>query len=547
MRFNLLNARSVLSIAVFASSLISTTLLAQADPNDDIQQLIDEGDVQPAIAKIRKLPLAERMAWIDSLSEARSNGNNLEQGGAGRGAGNAGGGAQADFGPLIRLIQQSISPDDWEANGGDNTIQSFASGVWIDTDGIVQARKANPAKKNITNAKDAKSTDELIVLPNVGAWQAPSKLRWVSLTKLEGRLRERLEAGKAPSASMELLGGMARIDFVAWNDETKEWLLGGPAGNFAVNQNGDLVHSELGLPPVLLEDLLTVAPHVLGKKGILGCSIDPVQERMIDVQEFLSNPKNVKKLSSAPGKFTSELAEKLGPQQVIIMGLPKDSPTGLALLVADQHMKRVGLGLEPAVRGMKDYVQIADSLDAVPGKGLVRWWFALEKQAVDVDEEGNLFALPKQTVQVMSEKEWMDASGKRQAAGDRDLAADGFAKSFTQNFDSLQKKYPVYGRLRHIFDLTVAMELIRRKSSEGLGTLADAKLQPHMTSEPEFVPTVSTHRVLASKQVVAIVSGGAIITPSEVESRTSTSIEFPKVNKLQARDSQQLNWMLEQP
>lgn len=36
-----------------------------------------------------------------------------------------GGGAQADFGPLMRLIRQTISPDDWDSNGGDNTMSPF--------------------------------------------------------------------------------------------------------------------------------------------------------------------------------------------------------------------------------------------------------------------------------------------------------------------------------------------------------------------------------------------------------------------------------------
>jgi hypothetical protein len=46
-----------------------------------------------------------------------------------------GGGVVADFGPLIDLIQTTISPESWVDVGGPGSIKEFASGVYVDPAG----------------------------------------------------------------------------------------------------------------------------------------------------------------------------------------------------------------------------------------------------------------------------------------------------------------------------------------------------------------------------------------------------------------------------
>ena len=42
----------------------------------------------------------------------------------------------------------------------------------------------------------------------------------------------------------------------------------------------------LRLPPVLLEDLLCIVPHVFAGRGEFGCSIDPNRERLVRAYQF---------------------------------------------------------------------------------------------------------------------------------------------------------------------------------------------------------------------------------------------------------------------
>lgn len=547
---------------------------AQSTPDTSIEQAIARGDLKAAIQEVRKLPLEKRLEWIEPLAQVRnqsiplstSTSSTSKDSGSRSatlrraegsksseptdGNGGHGGGVVADFQSLISLIQGVVEAN-WDVDGGTDTIQPFSSGVWIDPQGVLQARKKS---KELKVGVDASKSVDPIALPGSVAWASPNPLRWVSLTRLEERLRERAKRELPASASMELLGGLARIDYVAWDAESREWLIGGPAGGFELNADGDLIHRDTKLPPVLLEDLLSVAPHVLGQRGVFGCSIDPQPSRLADVQRFLADRNSTNLLTRAPDKWTQQVTELLGPQDVTIMGLPKDSPTGLALLIADQHMKRIGLGLEAGPKGMPDYIRIADQLQSLPGQGLVRWWFAIQPQTIETNDAGSVIAIPRQSVQVLSEREWMDANGKRSATVNRDEAADAFAKTFTSRFEDIQIMYPMYGRLRHIFDLTVAMEIIRREQSnptERFMSLSQTSVQPHALEHATQVPTITTFRKVSGKQVVAMVSGGVVIKPSDALSQTMVVKQstMPNVAGLvpEKASDEELNWMLKAP
>ena len=68
-------------------------------------------------------------------------------------------------------------------------------------------------------------------------------------------------------------------------------------------------------------------------------------------------------------------------------------------------------------------------------------------------------------MRVLSENEMLAAQGQRVHTGQSDPLNRQFAESFTAHFAELAKKYPVYGELRNMFDLAMAVALIQ---SEGL-------------------------------------------------------------------------------
>ncbi len=101
------------------------------------------------------------------------------------------------------------------------------------------------------------------------------------------------------------------------------------------------------------------------------------------------------------------------------------------------------------------------------------------------------------------------------------------------HFGELCREYPVYGELRSIFDLTLAVALMRRESllQQAAWTptlfLSDQSLPLPKYVAPKSVETVVNHRMLPAKRnrrvkhIVAGVSGGVWAASDEVLSKPS--------------------------
>ncbi|MDZ4847804.1 MAG: DUF1598 domain-containing protein [Pirellulaceae bacterium] len=427
--------------------------------------------------------------------------------------GQGGGGGMADFDSLIQIINTMVPSGDWDL--GENTIERYPNGVWIDPNGKLHRQKTSVSLR-VPSAANTVKPDKFFEVPQLGALQTSETIRWVSLVDLENTLNEKRAQNVMASPSMELLGGLTRIDYVARNPETGDWYLGGPAGDLVLDRKGNLVGRSTGLPPVLLEDLLSIAPAVLNGRGPMGVSIDPVPERLKAASDFVASPIAKKSLTQNHAKFCDRLTETLGDQQATVFGLPKDSPTGVALLVADEHMKRIGLGLENGPAKLRSYWEEADKRGAIQSSGLIRWWFALRDDIqIGVNDSETVYSIESPTVRVMSQKQWMDHTGARREADSQDPAADAFATGFTEQFNDLQAMYPAYGRLRHIFDLSVALRLIREEVQAGRGEplsmLMDRSIQPHASEPIQWIPSVAAWHKTSNGRVAAIVSGGVAI------------------------------------
>ena len=160
--------------------------------------------------------------------------------------GGAGGGAIANFSELMNLIETTISPDVWLNAGGNATMSPFRQGVRITTDGVIEriaTVKQNGAPKlRAIPSELAKEEPIAVPLDDLGDWQKPSELRWVSLKTLDRQLHAQVEQSAASNIAAELLGGLCRIDYLAWDSKNEDWLIGGPAGNLAASRQGELLH-----------------------------------------------------------------------------------------------------------------------------------------------------------------------------------------------------------------------------------------------------------------------------------------------------------------
>lgn len=460
-----------------------------------------------------------------------------EGGAAGGGA--AGGGAIANFSELMNLIETTISPDGWQSAGGTATMSPFRQGVRITTDGLIErisnAKQNGAPKLKVIPEEIARGGPIAVSLDDLGQWQKPTDLRWISLRSLDEQLHMQVQQGTRGSIASELLGGLCRIDYLAWDANTNDWLIGGPAGNLAATKQGDLLHRELKLPPVLLEDLLTVAHHVLNGLGEFGCSIDPVPERLVAAYQLANEKSSIRLLARDPETWIAQWKQKLGFQKANVVGIAQDSPTGYALLIADAHMKRLAFGLEPSVSGLANYWLESERLGYAKEQSMVRWWFAMSDSSIAFDPQEHIYHFQGSNVAVLSETQMMGADGTRFAAQLPDRAADAFAKNFTAKFQALQQAYPIYGRLRHVFDLAVVMEIIRaRHASEEnsqsvhkqFKVLGQAAYIPHLEVAPTQIDSIVATRKRSDGTISAIVSGGVSVEPKVVGNKLKVSPEI---------------------
>lgn len=442
-----------------------------------------------------------------------------------------GGAAMADYTELIRLIEATINVDGWQIAGGNSSMMEFRQGVRINAEGMIE--RLESSKTLAPNLKLPKigegpsgSGPTTVSLESIGEWQQPTSLRWVSLSELDKQLSSRNQTRATPA--MEMLGGLVRIDYVAYDSVSNGWFLGGPSGSLVLTQGGDILNSETRLPPVLLEDLLTIAPHILNGKGEFGCSIDPDPKRLMESGRLVSTSASMKALARNPDQWLEGWRKTLGQQNTKVIGIPHDSPTGYALLIADAHMKRIAFDLEFRPMGLKSYWQEVETFGpARDDMGLVRWWFSLTDHKIPMDVERGLYHFASSNVRIESEAQTLNEQGKQVVSKVPDNAASAFARNFSRQFAKLQQEHPCFGRLRHVFDLAVAMEIIRLEMSQGRGApfafLSNEENQPRMATSPKMIDSIASTHKLPNGSISAVVSGGVTINLGHLSSRLSVA------------------------
>jgi len=454
-----------------------------------------------------------------------------QRGGLAGGSGLGGGAAQADFDSLIELIQSTVSADTWMENGtGEGEVQPFPNGVYADAKGTL--RFANASLTNVALGQ----------FPKRAASQAAedvrqsSMLRYVSLPRLEAAIRARQLRREALPEEMLTLAGLERVQYVfvlprpsetagdSLGDSSTglpgDLVVAGPAGDWQVRRDGKIVSARTGQPIVRLDDLLTLwRRHVQRRGAAFGVSINPRQQGLARVQDYV-RASNAKPLEPGErGDWLQGLQESLGQQDVEFFGIEPDSHVARVLLVADYHMKLIGMGLAEGVDGVTSYLKsVRVGPDgSLPPMTVLRWWFAMQYHPVTTSPKRDVFQLHGPGAKVLSENELLAAQGRRVHTGKSDDLNQQYAASFSEQFEQICQKYPLYTELRNVFDLSLVLALIERE-----GLIKRVGWQPTLLANADWLPlpqmrvpaeveTVVNHRVIRRKHIVAGVSGGVWI------------------------------------
>ncbi|HEX5105859.1 MAG TPA: DUF1598 domain-containing protein, partial [Pirellulaceae bacterium] len=435
----------------------------------------------------------------------------------------AGGGVQADFDPLIDLIQTTIAPESWTDVGGPGAIREFEAGVIVDPSGLLK-KLAPDTDRSLALAR--RSAADVL---NSGDPRRSSPLRKISLTRLERQVQLLHALGREPDESMAVLAGLQRIKYVFFYPESGDIVLAGPAGDWRRDPEGRIVSAEKGRPVVQLDDLVVVLRNAMSDDPRFGCSIDPTREGLAAAQAV--NDKWSAR-SLRPGqrdKWLEELRAAMGQQSISIHGIDPRTRAARVIVEADYRMKLVGMGLEEGTLGVTSYL---DSIElakgqAPPPMSVLRWWFTLNYDALRGTAERDAFELRGPGVRVLSEDELLTERGERMHTGKSNELNARFAASFTKHFETLAAKYPVYADLRNIFDLALVAAVIRSHDLPEQGNWhlthfgPDGGYAAELGIAPAKVDSVINHRVINGKHVVAGVSGGVRVDATSLAARAA--------------------------
>ena len=507
----------------------------EAATDEHIAARLAAGEFGPALRAAEQLPASQRDRALTRIADAQwsagSRGAALSTAGqmtddsartgllrSLRGA--RGGGAEADFDSLIDLIVNTVQPDSWDENGGKGTISPFATGVIVDTEGLLKRAERVDRSGKLLGLRDAAAASNADLAQRDPRRAAP--LRKVSLARLDRQLQLLWAAGRTADATMTALAGLERVKYVLVYPESRDVVLAGPAGDWQADAEGRVVGSQTGRPVLQLDDLVVLLRHFRRQPGgEFGCAITPTTEGLARTKEYLASTSAKPIKPGQRNAWLAKLRERLGRQTIEVNGIDPRTRVARVIVEADYRMKLVGMGLEKGPPGVRSYL---DTIEIPPGGSpppldVLRWWFVMNYDAVRSTDDGLAFEWQGQGVKVLSENEMLTERGERVHTGQSNALNATFAEDFTRHFDALAQIYPVYADLQNIFDLALAAAVVTSRDLPARsGWTPTSLVEPEFYSvaleeAPEQVDSVINHRVFPGKHIehiVAGVSGGVV-------------------------------------
>jgi hypothetical protein len=413
--------------------------------------------------------------------------------------------------------------------GGGNTIGGGAtSGVAVDADGVLRRVTNVDPTGELARQRVAEALTKLD--RNVAR---KSKLRKVSLTRLERIIAQRLAAGDGVDDAMKHLAGITRLEYVFCYPESGDIVIAGPAEAWGESPSGRVLGIESGRPVLELQDLVVALrafpPGADNKKPFIYCSIDPTDEGLSRMHEFLHElGGRIQNPANAPGQdqFIAEgLRDRLGLQVITVGGVSSKTHFAQVMVEADYRMKLIGIGLEqPPVR-LTSYVERANPA-AISRNALQRWFFVPEYECVRVSDDSLAMRLEGAGVKLVGENEVVGKDGSRTRARKSNPASDAFVRAFTKVYPKLADRAPVYAQLRNCIDLAVAAAFIQNQDYYGLvswkpSVFNDEAAYPVETlNAPEQVES-AVNILWKGNTLVTPIGGGVQMRPTEAISSTN--------------------------
>jgi len=408
-----------------------------------------------------------------------------------------------------------------DGNGGaddlPNTVGSAGqSGVFIDADGVLKYRYVADPTGRLTQRKLAEARFTL----NKDVAK-PSKLRKISLNRLEAALAERLKQNGRPTSEMQYLAGLQRLQYVFYYPQTRDIVIAGPAEGWGENLAGRTIGIHSGRPVLELQDLIVALrayPADGRKVGAVTCSIDPTAEGLQRLQKFMSSLRPQPTQRWAQYAATG-MSKSLGLQTITIGGISPKTHFAEVLVEADYRMKLIGIGIERPQVKLVSYVERANAA-TVARNAMQRWYFVPDYECVRVAEDKLAMQLVGDGVKLVGEDEVVQADGSRVAAGGRSRASQQFVDNFTAVYPELAAKLPVYAQLRNCIDMLVAAAFIQQQDYYGkagweMSLLGSEEALPVEVHNPPKQVKTTVNIIWKGRRLMTPLGGGVQIIPTK--------------------------------
>lgn len=444
------------------------------------------------------------------------------------------GGSQADFGPIIELIESQTGGQTWSSLGGEGEITQFDQGIRVNPTGMLakvsELDKGKLAELSAT-VRTASLNDDMAT---------PSALRMISLTRLEQEVAGYIERGEQIPATLQNLGGLTRVENIFSYPETGELVIAGPGEAWGYDAEGRAIGMESGRPTLQLDDLVTVL-RTFGPEGegVFGCSIDARQENVAAVQQFLATQQGPLR-PSAVNRWVKQIDQKLGEADIRVYGVPADSRVAQVLVEADYKMKLIGLDLLDAGSDVPSYFDLLSQNREFINGGVesLRWWLTMKYDAVRHSADRDAFEIAGPGVLCQSENQYLTAEGQQASTGQAEPVNQMFASNFTENYAELSQIDDVFADLQGVLDLALASALIQTESLDAQTNwdrgcfAANGAYQPAGFTPAVEADAVAHHRVYNGRDIVVQAAGGVSADIMSVVRNDSIRSENPRLDTI---------------
>jgi hypothetical protein len=348
-------------------------------------------------------------------------------------------------------------------------------------------------------------------------------LRKLSLRRLNAAVAQAAREGQTLPAEARFLAGLVRIEYVFVDQANQDLILAGPADELVADAQGNVVGKNTGLPALHLEDLMTALRTVEQATSGAGISvsIEPSDESRVAFRQLTTAAERANQVNAA---LVNRLEEAMGPQNVILTGVPTDSRFANVLALADYRMKRISMGLDASpVQELPSFISLLARSTALKSH-TPRFWMEMNYNPLRRSEDGKVWQLSGTGVKTLTENDFINQKGESQATGKRDPIATKWAESMTEHYGDLINKDQIFAELRNVFDMSVIAALIAKEDMIGesgvqIDTLVGTGEPVSMPkwNAPTQVPTAASlvnHR----RGTIVTASGGVQLDPWTVVS-----------------------------